>query len=187
MSNLEPSSLESFTIASFNDDGEYLKSSNVDVAKLPATEVAYFQNRFRHLSGDLELPLEDKLPGEFEFIEYRIGSDLSGAFVLYYLHDEVVFASLLLSGTNEFAETELMQVFKFLLLDASDEEEPTEEEIESVLSSEQFDFESETDRPIVYQIAFSNAPDEAAQLNHIARKDQQLAAAFFAMDRKPGD
>ena len=69
----------------------------------------HFEKKLAHLSGDLELPFEDRLPGDSDFIEYRIGSDLNGAYVLYYFHDEVIFSSLLLSGTDELAETELMQ------------------------------------------------------------------------------
>lgn len=174
---------EFFTVASYSADGAFQNSTRINTTDLNSQDVQYFQKRFRHLSGDLELPLEDKLPGEFDFIEYRIGSDLSGAFVLYYLHDEVIFASLLLSGTNEIAETELMQVFKFLLLDSGDEEEPTEEEIESVLSSEAFDFDLIADRPVVFQIELSSDENEAQQLAHVAKMDRNLSAAFFALDR----
>lgn len=173
---------ESFTAALYSDDGVFQSSTQIQVADLETENVQYFQNKFRHLSGDLELPLEDKLPGEFDFIEYRVGSDLSGAFVMYYLHDEVIFASLLLSGLDEAAETELMQVFKFLLLDTGEEDEPTEEEIEEVLSSNEFEFGSITERPAVFQIELSNE-EEAQQVAHIAKMDRHLAAAFFGLDR----
>lgn len=158
-------------------------STTVETSSLAEADTAYFQNKFRHLSGDLELPLEDKLPGKYEFIEYRIGSDLSGAFVLYYFHDEVVFASLLLSGSDNVAETELMQVFKFLLLDSDDDEEPTEEEIERVLSSDEFDFDAIQDRPVVLQIELSDDDDATDQVKHIAEMDLSLATAFFGLDR----
>lgn len=174
---------ESFVLASYSAAGELLNSNRINDVDLDSQNVHYFQEKFRHLSGDLELPLEDKLPGEFEFIEYRIGSDLNGAFVLYYLHDEVIFASLLLSGTDELAETELMQVFKFLLLDAGDEDEPTEEEIESVLTAEEFDFESITDRPVVFQVELATDANEAQKLAHVQKMDQHLSAAFFGLDR----
>jgi len=174
---------ESFAVASFSAEGSFLNSSQVNLKNLDTENLQHFQDRFRHLSGDLELPMEGKLPGEFDFIEYRIGSDLSGAFVLYYLHDEVVFASLLLSGSDDFAETELMQVFKFLLLDSGEEDEPSEEEIESVLSSEEFDFGVISDRPVVFQIELPTDVEEAEQLAHVMKMDQHLAAAFFGLDR----
>ncbi len=174
---------QSFSVASFSADGDFLDATQVNGVDLDPKHVEFFQTRFRHLSGDLELPLEGKLPGAFEFIEYRIGSDLSGAFVLYYFHDEVIFASLLLSGTDELAETELMQVFKFLLLDAGDEEEPSEEEIESVLSSDEFDFELISDRPVVFQIELATDADEVEKINHVRTMDRHMSAAFFGLDR----
>jgi hypothetical protein len=178
---------ESFVLASYSAAGEFLNRCQINNGDLQPEHVAYFQQKFRHLSGDLELPLEDKLPGEFDFIEYRIGSDLSGAFVLYYLHDEVIFASLLLSGTDELPETELMQVFKFLLLDTGDAEEPTEDEIESVLSADEFDFESIADRPVVFQVELATDAEEAEKLAYVKKMDQQLSAAFFSLDRSDSE
>jgi hypothetical protein len=174
---------QSFTIGSFSADGEFLDSTQINGIDLEPEHVEFFQTRFRHLSGDLELPLEGKLPGDLEFIEYRIGSDLSGAFVLYYFHDEVIFASLLLSGNDELAETELMQVFKFLLLDTGDAEEPSEEEIESVLSSDEFDFELISDRPVAFQIELATDADEVRKIDHVRTMDRHLSAAFFGLDR----
>ncbi len=155
----------------------------VENKSLTTQTLGYFENELSNLSGDLELPFESNFPGDHPFIEYRIGSDLFGAYVLYYFHDEVVFSSLMLSGADSQCETELMQVFKFLHLETSDNEDPTEEEIEAVLASSQFDFESIPQRPIVFEVPISNRDDESQQLENIALMNRHIAAAFFAIAR----
>ncbi len=170
---------ESFTISTYSLEGEQIQTTTVDTGQLEESMVAHFQTKFTRLSGDLELPFEEKLPGDVDFIDYRIGSDLNGAYVLYYFHDEVVFATLLLSGTDDTQETELMQVFKFLLLDSQDAEEPTEEEIEAVLASDQFDFPKVESRPAAFQVRLSPLKEDDEACDHIRRVDQHLAVAFF--------
>ena len=172
-----------FTVASYTGDGIYQNSCQINSGDLDSAHVDYFRKACQGLSGDLELPYEDKLPGEFEYMEYRIGSDLNGAYVLFYFHDEVIFATLLLSGTDEEVETELMQVFKYLLLDTTDEDEPTEEEIEKVLASSNFDFAALSDRPIAFEVMLSAEPDEEAERSHVVRMGHNLAAAFFSIER----
>lgn len=174
-----------FPVAVYSAQGDRLQTEKVITADLDSNYIDYFDNKFRHLSGDLELPLEDQLPGGFDYLEYRIGSDRNGAYVLYYFHDEVIFASLMLSGTESVVETELMQVFRFLLLDTQDDDEPTEEEIEQVLASEAFDFESLESRPAIFEVQLSDpAPaDETIPVNHVIRLNRHLGAAFFAIDR----
>ncbi len=174
---------ESYIVASYSAAGEILRSEQVKTASLDSNHLNYFANKFRHLSGDLELPLEDQLPGGVDFLDYRIGSDLNGAYVLYYFHDEVIFASLMLSGTDEPIETELMQVFKFLLLDTQDEDEPTEETIEEVLSSDEFDFPAFESRPAIFEVQLANPHDPSLPINHVIELNRHLGAAFFAIDR----
>jgi len=89
----------------------------------------------------------------------------------------------MLSGSNEDSETELMQVFKFLHLETNENENPTEEEIEAVLASSEFDFESIAQRPAVFEVPISVDPDESAQLENITNMNRHLAAAFFAIKR----
>ncbi len=169
--------MKSFTIAKFDGQGELVDSGSYYAQ--PNEFTTYFEEKLARLSGDFELPLEGKLPGDFDFIDFRIGSDLSGAYVLYYLHDEVVFASLFLRGKDDVSETELTQVFKFLLLDSNDSEEPTEEEIEEILSASSFNFDAIEDRPIAFTLRFSEDQDEADACHHIENMNRCMAAAYL--------
>jgi len=172
-----------FEVTEFSEAGETLSTKSVERASLEGPHADYFSNKFTHLSGDLELPLEDRLPGDDEALEYRIGSDRNGAYVLYYFHDEVIFASLILSGTDHETETELMQVFKFLLLDTDDLDEPTEEEIDAVLSSEEFDFSQTEIRPAVFEVQLTGPEDGETPLEYVREMNRALSAAFFKIDR----
>ena len=177
-------SADSITVASYCADGQFQKSETVDVRDLTSEHVRYFREKLSRLSGDLELPFEDRLPGESRFIDYRIGSDLNGAYVLYYFHDEVIFASLLLSGTDEMIETELMQVFKFLLLDTNEQDDPTEEEIEAVLNSDKYDFPSIIARPAVFEVPLSDREDEIEAADYVLMMNRHLSAAFFELQHR---
>jgi hypothetical protein len=172
-----------FEVVSFSEAGETLGTESVELTNPDANHLDYFFNKFLHLSGDLELPLEDRLPGKDKALEYRIGSDRNGAYVLYYFHDEVIFASLILSGTDHETETELMQVFKFLLLDTDDLDEPTEEEIDAVLSSEEFNFSLVESRPAVFEVQLTGPEDESTPIEHVKQMNRALSAAFFKLDR----
>lgn len=173
-----------FTVATYSSGGSLQREETVSDETLKPEHLDYFREKFLHLSGDLELPFEDALPGEFDFIDYRIGSDLNGAYVLYYFHDEVIFASLLLSGTDDETETELMQVFKFLLLDTDDQDEPTEEEIEEVLNSSEFDFPAIENRPAVFEVQLSGRADEEKTCAHASFMNRHLSQAFFELQER---
>jgi len=179
----ESSEIDSYQLATYSYQGELLETDSVSISGLASETVDHFKTELANLSGDLELPFESSFPGDHPYTEYRIGSDLFGAYVLYYFHDEVIFSSLMLSGTDEETETELMQVFKFLHLETNENEDPTEEEIEAVLASSEFDFESLQQRPAVFEVPISNRPDEMEQLETIAKMNRHLAAAFFAIER----
>ena len=170
---------DQFTVADYDNHGSVTRVTQISVEQLDAPLFDWFARKLARLSGELELPLEAQLPGDFPHIDFRIGSDLNGAYVLYYFHDEVVFASLYLRGTDDLSETELTQVFKFLLLDSADTEEPTEDEIENILAAAEFDFAAIESRPVAYNVQFSTEPNEAKECQHIKRMDQHLAAAFF--------
>jgi len=174
---------ESIALVRFSMAGDLVESTEYPWADLNKDHIKFFADKFEHLSGDLELPLESRLPGNPEFMEFRIGSDLHGAFVLYYFHDEAIFTSVILSGTNDECENELLQVFKFLLLDFENNDEPSEEEIDSVLNSSYFDFDSVTVRPVVIEIQSSDRPDEADQCSLAMKMNRHLAAAFLNIER----
>jgi hypothetical protein len=174
---------DSISLVRFDMSGDLIETTEYKTAELNPEHIDFFEKKFKHLSGDLELPLESRLPGNPEFMEFRIGSDIHGAFVLYYFHDEVIFTSVILSGTNEECETEMLQVFKFLLLDFDESEDPSEEEINSVLSSDRFQFESVETRPVVIEIQGSDHADEAEQCALAATMNRHLAAAFLNIER----
>lgn len=178
--------LSHFTAADYDNEGAVIEVNEITIDQLDKLHVEWFEKKLARLSGDLELPLEGQLPGDIPHIDFRIGSDLNGAYVLYYLHDEVVFASLYLRGEDDLTETELTQVFKFLLLDTADADEPSEDEIESVLASTAFDFPAVEPRPVAYTVRFSNNREEETECQHIKRMDQHLAAAFFSLEENPG-
>lgn len=170
-------------------------ANEVATSELDVSCVSIFQEKFRHLSGDLELPFEDKLPhshkasknqeatSNLSSVKYRIGSDLNGAYVLYYINDAVIFSSLILSGTDLVTENELLDVFKFLLLDTQDSDEPTEEEIDSILNSEAFDFHSVEHRPVVFEVEMADQDVETETVKQISEMNRHLALAFLSIER----
>ena len=175
---------EHFIIAEFDSAGELGPVAPVEALELSSEAISFFEGKLRYLSGDLELPLEGKVPGEFNHLDFRIGSDLNGACVFYFFHDEVIFGSLMLRGINDEKESELAQLFRFRLLESDDIDEPTSEQVESILSSPAFDLTQIEQRPVVFCVQFSQRMDEAAECEHIRAMNQNLAAAFFQLQPK---
>ena len=173
----------SFLIVPYSEDGASLESKTVSVDDLTPAHVEYFSKRFQHLTDDLELPLEATLPGESE-LRFRICSVIDGAYVTYYFQDRVVLSALLLNGSDDEIETELMEIFRFLTIDEGDSEDPTEEEIESLLNnSTQFEFAEFTERPAVFEIPYHEQGEEK-QFETALKMNRSLAAAFFAIERE---
>jgi hypothetical protein len=164
------------------ENGELDSTSSIDTDDLDQTLVDHFTGDLKSLSGDLELPMERPVP-DIKHVEFRIGSDLQGgAFVLYYFHDELIMASLLLKGLNDGPEMDLLQVFKFLLLEPEgiDEEDgPTDEEIDEVLAMDAFDFESVSERPALLSVVYELDPDADEATEHVEKMNNHLASAFF--------
>ena len=67
--------------------------------------------------------------------------------------------------------------------DAPVEDEPTEEEIEEVLSSDAFDFPAIEERPAVFEVQLSRPDEESLPIDHVISLNRHLGAAFFALDR----
>lgn len=166
------------------ENGELDSTSSIETSDLDQTLVNHFTGDLQSLSGDLELPMERPVP-DIEHLEYRIGSDLKGgAFVLYYFHDELMMASLLLKGVNEGPEMDLLQVFKFLLLEPEgiDEQDgPTDEEIDEILALDAFDFESVSDRPALLSVVYELEPDADKATEHVEKMNVHLASSFFEL------
>ncbi len=166
------------------ENGELDTTTDCDSVDLDRSIIDGFTADLSSLSGDLELPMERPVPG-MGHAEYRIGSDLKGgAFVLYYFHDELIMASLLLQGVNDGPEMDLLQVFKYLQLEPEDideEEGPTDEEIDDILACNAFDFESVTERPVVLSVIYELEPDADEATGHVENMNEHLATAFFQL------
>lgn len=176
-----------FRIYEYDLDGKCSRERGVLSVELDAQTLEIFQQLLTRLSSDLELPLEADVPGEISFLDFRIGSDGLAAYVLYYFHDEVLLASLILPGVDSQAEDELIDVFRFLLLDTEDLDEPSELEIDSVLNSKLFDFSNLLQRPAVITISFSQVPSDSPALDHAINMNLHLAKAFFDRALQIGD
>lgn len=178
-----------FAAIDYLENGELDVTRSVDSSALDSSTIEHFAAELKLLTGDLELPFESRFPGPVDHCEYRIGSDLrGGAYCMCYFHDELIRASLMLQGVNEGPETDLLQVFKYLLLEPDDideEEGPTEEEIDSILSQEFFAFEKVEERPALYSVCYELEPDSPEADAHVESMMHHLAAAYFAMPAHP--
>lgn len=171
--------LNVFSLYQFNRDGglldQPLRSYSFDSGYLHELQL-----KLSRLSDDLELPLEAKAPGEHPFLEFRIGSNGQGAFAMYYLHDEILLASLFLTGTDDQADSALISVFRFLMLDEEDLENPSEQEISEILSSSAFDCRALASRPAVISVLISEQQPPSPEFSHAQVINLHLAATFFA-------
>lgn len=174
------------------ENGELDSQQSFETDGLDAIAVDRFSNDLKSLSGDFELPLERTVPN-FEHGAYRIVSDLnSGALVLYYFHDELILASLILARNADQADIELMQIFRYLLLEPEDaaptaapstelEDDPTDDQIDAVLELEGFNFESVSDRPVVFSVVYELEPHAPEVTQQLEDRNEQVAAAFFRL------
>ncbi len=179
--------IESFTYATWLESGDLQEVVQTEVGTLDAQLVDHFRAAMKNLSGDLELPYEAGLPGDIAQCEYRIGSDLKGgAYVMFYFHDLIAVTSVMLQGVDEHHETQLMQTIKCLLLepDEDDEDEDlTDEELDELLASEAFDFDSVQQRPAVFSVLYDLEPAEPEAMAFINKMNLHMAAAFMEVGR----
>lgn len=167
-------------VASYSSDGHLQGHSETEVDESMAALVEHFTEKFARLPGDLDLPLEEKIPGMDESAVLRICSESSAAYVIYYLSDTPLLASLLVAGHDEEAEFEIMSTLKFLLLQGDGDEELDDEVIDAILAAAEFDFEAIEVRPITYQIVLDDDPAVADQVQAFKPIDYAVAAAFIS-------
>jgi len=165
-------------VVSYSIAGDLEAQTTVEKS-LAKDAVANFSEKFKWLSGDLDLPLEEPIPG-IEDAALRICSESSAAYVIYYLDEEPVLASLIVAGTDEEAEFEIMSTFKFLLLQGDTDEEPDDEMIDTVMAAAQFDFDAVQERPVTFQILLNDDSKLAAVCDKFKEVDLAVAAAFIA-------
>jgi hypothetical protein len=180
-------SVESFTYAKWIENGELEETVETKVAELDDALIGHFRKALKNLSGDLELPYEAGLPGEISHCEYRIGSDLKGgAYVMFYFHDAIATTTVMLQGTNEHHEKQLLETIKCLLLEPDDideAEDMTDEELDELLASEAFDFASIERRPAVFSVLYDLEPAEPEAMAFIEKMNLHMAAAFMEVGR----
>ncbi|MFK7766343.1 MAG: hypothetical protein AB8B55_03915 [Mariniblastus sp.] len=172
---------ESYTAGVFSFDGSHTTSESINAVDLQPDVLTDFVGQFGYLSGDMELPLEARLPGEFGLMAYRIKADANCGLMFYYLENQVIFASVYLTGREPETETELLDTVRYLLMETDEmEEDPTEEEIDEMLSSPMFPFADVTERPAIIEINFPTEQDESKEAAHAQDMNRHAAAAFFA-------
>lgn len=180
---------ESFTYATWLETGDLEDTTEVKISELDDALVDHFRTALKNLSGDIELPYEATLPGEISHCEYRIGSDLhGGAYVMFYFHDAIAITSVMLQGTDQHHETQLAQTIKCLLLEpdeVDEEDDLTDEELDELLASDAFDFDSVPQRPAVFSILYDFEPPEPDAVEFIKRMNLHLAAAFMEVGQQP--
>ena len=171
--------IKNLHVAKYSADGELENQNVVEITAETVKLADHFKDKFKRLSGDLDLPLEEKIPGAGESMVLRICSEGTAAYVIYYYADEPILASLLLAGEKEEVEFEIMATLRFLLLQGDEDEEPDDAAIDAILAAAEFDFEAVEDRPITYQIVLDDDPEVAAEVQSCMGFDLAVAAAFI--------
>lgn len=163
--NAETNNQPGITLAIFQESGQLLQTKWVDSddEQLSQPLIDQLSDHLKHLSGDLDLPLEGHLPASESEIAFRVSSDLQNSFTFYYLGNEVVGLSLTLAGGEPEPEAEMIDSIRLLLLDQEDREELEDEQIEQILSINQFEFHSFTERPIHLFIPLEPQPAASQQ------------------------
>jgi len=171
--------IKNLHVAKYFANGDLENQNQVEITAETAQLASHFEDKFKRLSGDLDLPLEEKIPGCDESMVLRICSEGTAAYVIYYLQDEPVLASLVLAGKDEESEFEIMTTLRFLLLQGDEDEEPDEAAIDAIMAAAEFDFEAIDDRPITYQVVLDDDPEVTAQVQSFMTIDLAVAAAFI--------
>lgn len=156
-------------------DGVVLESHDVDVNSVPVAAVEAVGQKIARLSGSLELPLEFAIEGQPDAI-VRVCSDFKTMYSVYYFDEVACLTSLTLPGVDPESESELIQVFRALLLSDSDNDEITDEEWETIEAEGLFDFNAIEERPVTLQ-TFLMEPEEGAE------EEQILFDQFREIDR----
>ena len=171
--------IKNLHVAKYSADGNLKDQQLVEITAETAQLAGHFKDKFKRLSGDLDLPLEEKIPDADEAMVLRICSEGSGAYVIYYFADEAILASLLMAGKNEETECAILDTLRFLLMQGDEDEEPDEAAIDAILAAAEFDFEAIEDRPITYQVVLDDDPEVAAQVQSFMNFDLAVATAFI--------
>ena len=175
--------IKNLHVAKYSVKGDLEEQNLIEIADETVQLASHFKDKFKRLSGDLDLPLEEKIPGAEESMVLRICSEGTGAYVIYYFADEAILASLLMAGENEETECAILDTLRFLLMQGDEDEEPDEAAIDAILAAAEFDFEAVEDRPITYQVVLDDDPEVAAEVQRCMNFDLAVATAFIEQAR----
>jgi len=150
------------TLVLFKETGQTPEVKQIDVtdASFSHPLLEQLSSRLKHLSGDLDLPLEAYLPVRHEEVAFRISSDHQNSFAFYYLGSEIIGLSLTLTGGDPEPETEMIDSIRLLLLDQEDREELDDEQAESILANGEFEFQKFVQRPIHFFVPLASEMEE---------------------------
>ncbi len=163
------------TLVTFEGTGQATETKQIPLTGSQFSQALLdsLETRLKHLSGDLDLPLEGHLPGPRGEIAFRISSDFQNSFAFYYLEDEIIGLTLTLTGGESMPESEMIDSIRLLLLDHEDREDPDDDQIEGILASDDFDFQTFEQRPIHFFVRL--AADAQETLDDLTHASLHLA------------
>lgn len=176
--------MSTLLLITFNSSGEACSENRID----PKAISEIFVEKLSRVSGSLDLPLEFQV-SDCPPVNIQICSTSGAAYSVYYMNDIALYTSLILTGSDPDAERELADAYRYLLLDETDEETPSEDFLEEILELDAFDFEQFSERPILHQIpiidneladGFGEDDISSEELLHKIRKiDEAIAVSFL--------
>ena len=168
---------EEITLVQFEETGQPASVTAIDLSGPQFSQQLQqlLEDRLKHLSGDLDLPLEGHLPGPTQEITFRISSDFQNSFAFYYLNSQIIGLTLTLTGGDgdPSEEAEMIDSIRALLLDQEDHEELDDEQVQGILAGEGFEFQKFDQRPIHFLVPLGI--DEEETLNELTRGGLHLA------------
>lgn len=150
------------TLVTFEGTGRATEAKQIPLVESQFSEplLQSLEDRLKHLSGDLDLPLECHLPGPKGEVAFRISSDFQNSFAFYYWDSEIIGLTLTLTGGEPIPEAEMIDSIRLLLLDQEDREDPDDDQIEDILAREEFEFQKFEQRPIHFFVSFASDAEE---------------------------
>ena len=169
--------MSDWTICRYDDEGNLLATEQGSSAGIDSGTLQWHADRLQRMSGTLQLPLKVALEGVEAELSYEIYNESTAAYVLYYSGEEAVAATLIISGRENEGEAAVLSLFRYLLLEEEMEVEATDERINELLASEQFDFEAEESRPAAYSVLLVKNAGDLQQVIHDL--EHEVVAAYL--------
>ena len=173
--NTENDPAAAISLVTFEETGQTTEVKQINLSEPLFSQqlLQTIRDRLKHLSGDLDLPLEGHLPGPTEEIVFRVSSDFQNNFAFYYLNSEIIGLTLTLTGSDPEPEAEMIDSIRVLLLDQEDHEDMDNEQIQGILENDAFAFHEFDQRPIHFLVPLGSGTDET--LDALVRGSLHLA------------